>query len=247
MAGNWYRDDRGGSNQWRGDDDRSEGQSGGDHGFFERAGDEVRSWLGFDDERGGRGRGGGSDRAEPWGGGDWIGRDRHSHGRSGTSHYGAEHGFGGFQGDYGGGGGQGGFGGQGDYAGGRRSFSSQGSRSGDGRLSSLHDDHYRSWRDRQIEQMDREYEEYCRERQHSFQNDFDSWRRNRQGQGGSGLGASASTGSSATSGLMAGSGGTASGGDEGASGTGSSGSSRINISTEGADEAGPATTRHSRS
>ena len=57
----------------------------------------------------------------------------------GESRYGPEHGFGGFQGDYDGGRQQGGFGGYGDYAEGRRSFSAH------------PDDHYRSWRDRQME------------------------------------------------------------------------------------------------
>lgn len=87
----------------------------------------------------------------------------------GMSHYGREHGFGGFQGDYSGGREQGGFGGYGDYSHGRRSFSPH------------RDDHYLSWRDRQIQELDRDYEEFCREREQDFHRDFDSWRRNRQG------------------------------------------------------------------
>src|SRR3546814_4606897 len=35
------------------------------------------------------------------------------------------------------------------------------------------DGHYRRWRDRQIEQLDRDYDEYRRERQQQFQSDFD--------------------------------------------------------------------------
>jgi hypothetical protein len=42
------------------------------------------------------------------------------------------------------------------------------------------DDHYRSWRDRQIQSLDRDYEDYCREREQQFHRDFDSWRANRQ-------------------------------------------------------------------
>jgi len=42
------------------------------------------------------------------------------------------------------------------------------------------DDHYRSWRDRQIQQMDREYQQFCREREEQFQRDFDNWRKNRR-------------------------------------------------------------------
>ncbi len=228
MAGNWYRDeDRGGGNEWRGGDrDRSSsifgdehGRSGhstsqygshsgdgDDRGFFERAGEELRSWFGGDGsedqgERGYREQ----DRSEPWGGGDWAqgpGRGASSGGgQHSPSHYGPEHGFGGFQGDYEGGRGQGGFGGQGDYRGGRQSFSSGGSQRHGGGFGP-HDDHYRSWRDRQIAEMDREYEEYCRERQQSFHNDFDSWRQVRRSQAsaGTGFGASASTGSSGLAG-----------------------------------------------
>ena len=56
----------------------------------------------------------------------------------------------------------------GDYSSGRRSFSSN------------RDDHYRSWRDKQMQELDRDYEEYCREREQQFHQDFDSWRRQRQ-------------------------------------------------------------------
>ncbi|HZU51817.1 MAG TPA: hypothetical protein VE968_08095 [Sphingomicrobium sp.] len=47
-------------------------------------------------------------------------------------------------------------------------------------FSSHQDDHYRSWRDRQMRALDRDYEDYCREREQQFHQDFDSWRRNRQ-------------------------------------------------------------------
>ncbi len=40
--------------------------------------------------------------------------------------------------------------------------------------------HYLSWRQRQIDALDRDYEDYCRERQQQFHQDFDSWRRNRE-------------------------------------------------------------------
>jgi hypothetical protein len=51
------------------------------------------------------------------------------------------------------------------------------------RFSSHPDDHYRSWRDRQLQSLDRDYEDYCREREQQFHQDFDSWRQNRQQQG----------------------------------------------------------------
>ena len=44
---------------------------------------------------------------------------------------------------------------------------------------SSQDDHYRSWRDRQMQELDRDYQDYCREREQQFHQDFDSWRRNR--------------------------------------------------------------------
>jgi hypothetical protein len=43
------------------------------------------------------------------------------------------------------------------------------------------DDHYRSWRDRQMESLDRDYADYCREREQQFHRDFDDWRRQRAG------------------------------------------------------------------
>ena len=43
------------------------------------------------------------------------------------------------------------------------------------------DDHYRSWRDKQIQALDRDYAEYCREREHQFHSDFDAWRSQRRG------------------------------------------------------------------
>ena len=44
----------------------------------------------------------------------------------------------------------------------------------------LHDHHYRSWRDRQIQELDRDYEEYCREHEQQFGSSFESWRQQRQ-------------------------------------------------------------------
>jgi hypothetical protein len=115
MAGNWDRDR---DSDWRGG---GNAHGHGERGFFERAGQELRSWFGSDEGGGPRGR------EEPWGGGDWAGS-------SGTNYP---------------------------------------------RQASHPDDHYRSWRDRHIEQMDRDYEEYCRERTQSFHSDFTEWRQKR--------------------------------------------------------------------
>ena len=42
-----------------------------------------------------------------------------------------------------------------------------------------HDPHYRQWRDRQISELDRDYDDYRREHQSKFENDFGSWRERR--------------------------------------------------------------------
>lgn len=43
-----------------------------------------------------------------------------------------------------------------------------------------HDDHYSSWRQRQIEELDRDYEDYRREHQSKFENEFSGWRQQKQ-------------------------------------------------------------------
>lgn len=41
------------------------------------------------------------------------------------------------------------------------------------------DRHYHSWRQRQLDELDRDYDQYCRERQERFESDFGTWRQNR--------------------------------------------------------------------
>ena len=41
------------------------------------------------------------------------------------------------------------------------------------------DRHYHSWRQRQLDELDRDYDQYCRERQDRFENDFGTWREGR--------------------------------------------------------------------
>jgi hypothetical protein len=45
---------------------------------------------------------------------------------------------------------------------------------------STHDEHYQSWRQRQIEELDRDYDEYRREHQSRFENEFHGFRQQRQ-------------------------------------------------------------------
>jgi hypothetical protein len=165
---NW--DDRERERGWRGnqrewsdrdrglmfDRNRDRSSDEDDRNFVDRIGDRARSWF-RDDDRQYRGT------HEN----DWANRGQSSSG------YGREHGFGGFQGDYSRTGRmQGGFGGRGDWERSPRNFSSH------------QDDHYRSWRDRQMDALDRDYADYCREREQQFHSDFDTWRRNRQPSGG---------------------------------------------------------------
>ena len=137
------------------DRDRSFMFEGRDRDRFRGERGDEREWFG------------GRNRFEDRGG--WEGNRDWSERHPGMSRYGREHGFGGFQGDYGAGRDQGGFGGRGDWERGRTSFSSN------------PDDHYRSWRDKQMSALDRDYADYCREREQQFHQDFDSWRESRHG------------------------------------------------------------------
>ena len=122
-----YRGDR--FNETGRDYGRSpQGHSYEDRDFFQRAGDEVRSWFGDEEaerrRRRDAERDGYFDREE--------GRRRH-----GAASYRSRH---------------------------------------------EHDPHYRAWRDRQLESLDRDYDEYRLENQSRFDTEFGSWRQSRQGQ-----------------------------------------------------------------
>ena len=116
-----YRSERDRTTGWRDRDIRDD--DGQDRGFFDRAGDEVRSWFG-------------DEEAE---------RRRREDMRSDS---------------------------YGDQGYGYRGYRSR----------HEHDPHYRSWRDRQMEALDRDYDEYRREHQDRFDTQFGSWRQTRQGQ-----------------------------------------------------------------
>lgn len=163
---------RGRSDQGRGDYGygRSYGQPRDydeDRGFFDRAGDEVRSWFG-DEE---------AERRRRW---DERLRDREEQ-RYGSS-------GGGFGGGYGAsrvGGYLGRAGGYGsDYGAGRGAgaTSNWGLGSGSDHDGWGLDPNYGQWRRRQLEELDRDYDDYRRENQSRFESDFGSWRSTRQGQ-----------------------------------------------------------------
>lgn len=68
----------------------------------------------------------------------------------------------------------------GRYAQARRSMESGGMAGGGyGRGGHDHDPHYSEWRQRQIESIDRDYDEYRREHQSKFEQEFGSWRAKR--------------------------------------------------------------------
>ena len=46
----------------------------------------------------------------------------------------------------------------------------------------IHDPHYHSLRQRHLEELDRDYDEYRRENQSRFESEFGSWREQRHGQ-----------------------------------------------------------------
>lgn len=165
------------------DDDRERGYNRppsdynyDDRGFFDRAGDEVRSWFG-DDE---------AERRRSWDERLQQREYERRYGRDGGRHHG-----GGFaDGSYGGGydpalyGGLDAPGFGGGYGVGRGAGATSTYGLGGG---ASHDDwgrdpNYRAWRDRQVSELDRDYDEYRREHQSRFENDFGSWRTTRQGQ-----------------------------------------------------------------
>ena len=167
-----------------------------DRGFFERAGDEIASWFGDeeaerrrrrDEQIAGRDPDYGRDyepsrsygrEREPWGGNDWRDRGewRDRGYRPMTGDYGRSEGFfaaGGLS--------------RGEEPRGRFDHDRDWSRDEYRRSSfagsserELRDPHYRQWRQRQIEELDRDYDEYRREHQSKFENDFGTWRSKRQ-------------------------------------------------------------------
>ena len=242
--------DTGSSRRWSGDYGRERGRSDDDRGFFERAGDEVRSWFGDEEAERRRERDVMRDDARSAftsrdedrpheglrGGGirGGYGSSFETRGRSDLSRggWGSDRERGGFAGS------------RSVERGGRGAPGRQGF--GGGR--SPWDDNYRHWRDQQIQQFDSEYEDFCRERQQLFDQDFDRWRSSRLTEDGP-----TSGGGGSSSGMAAGggtrtqpaTGSTRSVGSEGTGSTGATGSmgDRSASETGGAMGAGPTESR----
>jgi hypothetical protein len=174
----WYNDRYSRSrDQERDWDNRERGHSGReDRGFFERAGDEIASWFGDDDAERRRehddrmeGRSSRNQRGDyrsdrSFGGNDLSfrrSRDQDRSYRPITGDYGRGHhesdqffaasGYG-----------------RGEQFAGDRERSRFSSRD--------RDPHYQSWRQQHLDELDRDYDEYRRENQSRFENDFGGWR-----------------------------------------------------------------------
>lgn len=148
-----------------------------DRGFFDRAGDEIASWFGDDeaerrrreDQRfESRDRGGGWRRDDDRG--RFVGRDRYDRDLPGS-----ERGFRPMFGGYSVSESNPPSGYRSDY----RPREWTGEPYGETSYSSRFDPHYESWRRRQLDELDRDYDDYRRENQSRFESDFGSWRERR--------------------------------------------------------------------
>ena len=153
-----YGDPRADREPYRGDRARWDAD---ERGFFDRAGDEVRSWFGDED----------AERRRRLDERDAERDDRRGYGSAGyrpAADYG-DVGYAAAAGGYGGA----------EFVPG---YAPRERARTDPRD---HDHGYRSWRDRQMEAFDRDYADYRRENQSRFESDFGNWRQNRERQRGS--------------------------------------------------------------
>jgi hypothetical protein len=177
------------------DSDRGQGD---DRGFFERAGDEVASWFGDEEaerrrredqmrERDihgssgdhnrdydrGYGRNWSRDRWTPRSADRDFGRSPRHEFRSGSDRDFGDRSYRPITGDYGRSDRESGqFVAASGYGRGQRGVGDHGR--------SRHDDpHYHSWRQRHMSELDRDYDDYRRENQSRFEDDFGSWRERR--------------------------------------------------------------------
>lgn len=286
--------------RWR-DDDRERSSYGRDRddnrGFFERAGEEVRSWFSDDDHRDRYNRGsrsnldrdreisrsgtprssfsGQAGRRSSWdnedrsffggmsqgGSGNWDrNQERGSPSRSNDRDSSSARSFGGFRDESD-------FRGQhrrdhpqswgeanrgkneslgyGEYSGSLGGFGNQ-------TVGVSEHDHYRSWRDREMAKLDKDYADYCREREQQFNQDFDSWRSNRSSRSPSAvsnassndLGSASNAGVGTTTASMTGSAGA---GSSAGSATGTGGSIQSDTTTASSDSTSSSGRSRSRS
>jgi hypothetical protein len=167
----YYRDRREAEQRYRDRDGPPRDYHYEDRGFLDRAGDEVRSWFGNDE----------AERRRRWDERVQQREYERQYGRDGGRFAGGVYGGGydpalygaldtpGFGYTYGEGRGAG-------------ATSAWGLGAGPSHDDWGRDPNYRAWRDRHVGELDRDYDEYRRENQSRFENDFGSWRDTRQGQ-----------------------------------------------------------------
>lgn len=167
------RDSRGGYSN------RPSGYDYEDRGFFDRAGDEVRSWFGDEEaERRRRWDEREAERHYEREGNRWpsaYGRDDQARGGYGSGGYWLSSPSANYQ--------TGGYRDTGNARSGRDYYAPyRGDTYRENATSGPHDPRYHEWRSREIEMLDRDYDDYRRENQSRFDNDFGTWRSARQGQ-----------------------------------------------------------------
>jgi hypothetical protein len=253
-----------GGSSWDRDQDRGQGGSFSDrdrersYGRIGRGGTDYENRSGFGGmAQGGYGRSGGSGREEGQsgygpsrGGGEWrsmSGRDRSSFGGSGEDRNRGQSGNRGHAQSWGEANrGQSNWDRDRDQGSLGYSSGMSGTLGGFGNQTSFgsgQDDHYRSWRDRQLAELDRDYDDYCREREQQFHSDFNTWRRSRSSRSpsattnasGADLSAASNAGVGTTTGSVTGSAGAGSASGS-ATGTGGSIQADTTGSTETAGE-----------
>ncbi|WP_310468481.1 DUF2171 domain-containing protein [Sphingomonas sp.] len=149
------RFERGRDRGWR-ESERDE------RGFLERAGDQIASWFGDEDD---------DDRR--YGRDEQFGRDRDEFSRPRSRTFGreGERGYRPLTGDYG----------RAEMGRGQPNMDrEQVRRPSSNERNQRFDPHYAEWRQRQIDALDRDYDDYRREHQSKFENDFGGWREQRQ-------------------------------------------------------------------
>ena len=174
MTDGRYDSRRGQYDSQRGSNDRHDRSSRDDRGFFDRARDEVSSWFGDEEAERRRDR---EDREES----GRFGRERSQDSFEQNPRYRDEGNRRPYTGRVGGGSGF-----EDDGRSSRQNFDRGQSQRETVRGSSApmaqgrHDSDYSQWRSRQIDELDRDYDEFRRENQSRFDSEFSTWRGQRQ-------------------------------------------------------------------
>ncbi len=177
MTDGRYDSRRGQFDPSRGRNEGMDRSSRDDRGFFDRARDEVSSWFGDDDAERRRER---DDRFQEGGRSEDVGRGRSFESFEQNPRYRDE----GYRRPY-----TGRTGGSGFDDDNHRGPTGQNFDRGQSQRETIrsgsaaqgrHDSDYSQWRSRQIDELDRDYDEFRRENQSRFDSEFSTWRGQRQ-------------------------------------------------------------------